>query len=530
MRRLYCGDCLEILRSDAIDTASVDLVYLDPPFNSKSIYNLPFQTLGKDVAAVEAFTDIWHWDDETRELEQQLKKQRDTLGLSTFIQDVKILRGGEDGLSAYLVNMAIRLHVLKRVMKSTASLYLHCDPAADHYLKILLDAIFDPKNFHNEIIWKRTSGHSDAVGYGSVHDMILFYSKTDAPTWNDTYQAYDQAYVDQYYRYKDKDGRRFMSGDAGAAGLQGGGYEYEWKGIARIWRVPIDTMKRLDKEGRIFYTKNGFPRIKRYLDEAKGMPAQDVWNDIEALRSWHQERLGYPTQKPVALLERILSASSNEGEIVLDPFCGCGTTLHAAEKLRRNWIGIDISRFSVGVVKNRLRESFEKDITKQITISGIPTDVESAWALAHENPWEFEKWACGQLGAKGLYKRLGAKGADAGIDGVIEFYADAHNPSYAIVQVKGGHVGVNDVKALYTDVVTEPKAAAGVFVCFDKYKRTALGATPGKTFKDNIAGNSWPIIQVLTVEEMLDGSLPRLPNQVIQQGYRSHRERQPKLL
>jgi site-specific DNA-methyltransferase (adenine-specific) len=231
-------------------------------------------------------------------------------------------------------------------------------------------------------------------------------------------------------------------------------------------------------------------------------------------------------------LERIIAASSNKGDTVLDPFCGCGTALHAAELLDRNWIGIDISRFSVGVVKSRLVESFKDEnpnILKQIKVSGVPTDPESARALARENPWEFEKWACGQLGAKGLYKRLGAKGADQGIDGVIEFYAKPKEMSYAIVQVKGGQVKVNDVKALYSDVDKEPSATAGVFVCFDQYKATATNAATIKTFEDEIAGNQWPVIQILTVEEILEGRMPKLPNQVIQQGFRTHRARQREL-
>jgi site-specific DNA-methyltransferase (adenine-specific) len=209
--------------------------------------------------------------------------------------------------------------------------------------------------------------------------------------------------------------------------------------------------------------------------------------------------------------------------LVLDPFCGCGTAVHAAEELHRNWIGIDISRYSVGVIKNRLVESFESSILKKITISGVPTNPEAALQLAQDDPWEFEKWVCGQLGAKGLYKRPGAKGSDGGIDGVIEFYADPAEESYAIVQVTGGAVTPNKVKALYSDVDSEPKATAGIFVCFEKYKRAALNSASTKKFKDKIAGNEWPVIQVLTIEEMLAGAMPKLPNQVIQQGFKTSR-------
>ena len=248
----------------------------------------------------------------------------------------------------------------------------------------------------------------------------------------------------------------------------------------------------------------------------------DWWTDIPKITSPDDpEKLGYPTQKHTALLERIIRCSTDEGDVVFDPFCGCGTTLHAAETLNRSWIGIDISRFSVGVVKSRLVESFEQNILRSLEVSGVPTTVEAAEDLAKENPWEFEKWVCGQLGAKGLFKRPGAKGADGGIDGVVEFYAEPSIKSYAIIQVKGGQVKPNDVKALYSDVVDEPSATAGVFVCFEKYRQTVLNSASAKTFKDKIAGTEWPIIQILTIEDMLAGAMPKLPNQVIQQGFKT---------
>lgn len=550
-KKLICGDNLAVLRSDAIDTASVDLVYLDPPFNSKSIYNLPFQKLGKDAAAVEAFKDIWHWDEDTRELERECKERH--LGLWNFIQYVKIIRGGEDSLSAYLVNMAVRLAELPRVMKTTATIYLHCDPTASHYLKLMLDAIFGADNFRSEVIWKRTSSHNSARRWGPIHDVILFASKSSKFKWNRVAIEYDEKYIARFYKHVDDEGQRYRLSDLTGSGIRHGESGEPWNdfnptAFSRHWAIPSEVKKEFpehedkkmgtkkwldlfDSEGLVEMTgEGGWPHVRRYFEMMGGQKVQDIILDIPPLSKRHAERLGYPTQKPIELLERIIASSSDQNDIILDPFCGCGTTLHAAEQLHRNWIGIDISKFSVGVVKNRLIESFKKDIAKQITVSGIPTDQETAMALAKENPWEFEKWACGQVGAKGLYKRLGAKGADDGIDGVIEFYAAPSETSYAIVQVKGGHVGVNDVKALYTDVETEPLAKAGVFICFDKYKRTALGATPAKKFKDKIAGNEWPVIQVLTVEEMLAGKMPRLPNQVIQQGYKSHQERQHKLL
>ena len=288
MGTLYYGDNLDILRRYLADE-SVDLVYLDPPFNSAQNYNAFFEEKDGTAAAaqIQAFKDTWKWNNESRDAYDALSLSADKLG-NVMRAFMEIL--GPNDMMAYLAMMAPRLVELRRVLKSTGSLYLHCDPTASHYLKLLLDAVFGSDNFRSEIVWKRTSGHSDAERFGSVHDTIFFYVKSGSFVWNQLYQPYDAAYVEQYYRYEDADGRRFMSDNLSAAGLSGGGYDYEWKGVRRIWRCPITTMERLDKEGRIFYTKNGIPRRKRFLDEAKGMPMQDVWTDVEALRSWHQER------------------------------------------------------------------------------------------------------------------------------------------------------------------------------------------------------------------------------------------------
>ncbi len=473
MKQLICGDNLDVLKSGAIDTASVDVVYLDPPFNSNQYYNLPFTILGKDAAAVEAFKDIWSWDEATHDLERRLKSERDTIALSTYINDVKMIRGGEDSLSAYLVNMAIRLNEIKRVMKSTATMYLHCDQTASHYLKLLLDGIFGPVCFRNEIIWKRSNPKSHgSVNLATCTDTILRYSKGAKVVFHQTYEMHDPAYVAKAYKYRD-DGGEYRLLPLLNPNDDRPNLTYEFLGVTRVWRWTRERMERAYEGGLVVQLKPGaVPQYKKYLHDSAGRTITNCSTDIQQAAG--NASLGYPTQKPVALLERIISLSSNEGDTVLDPFCGCGTTLHAAEALHRNWIGIDVSRFCVGVVKNRLAESFEKDILKHITVSGIPTNVESAYALAHDNPWEFEKWACGQIGAKGLYKRPGAKGTDGGIDGVVEFYADPANKSYAIVQVKGGGVKPNDVKALYSDVEREPLAAAGVFVCFERFREMAI--------------------------------------------------------
>jgi DNA modification methylase len=356
---LYYGDNLDVL-TRFISDESVDLVYLDPPFNKNAAYSVIFRDeSGRSSDAQRAtLEDYWHWGPTPARHYQYLTNSAEHGGaVPSAVSDLigamhSAIRPSP--LLAYLVEMSVRLVGLRRVLKSTGSLYLHCDPTASHYLRLLLDAIFGPHNFRNEIIWKRTSGHSDAKAFGPVHDVILYCVKSAAAPWYPSYQAYDPAYVDAFYRYRDPDGRAFMSGDLTAAGLSGGGYEYDWRGVRRVWRVSRDKMTELDAAGRIFYTRSGFPRMKRYFDEAKGLPIQDVWTDIEPVRSWHQESLPYPTQKPVALLDRVIQASSKPGDVILDPFCGCGTAIESAVSQGRRWIGIDISNLAIEVIQARM--------------------------------------------------------------------------------------------------------------------------------------------------------------------------------
>ena len=497
---LYYGDNLEVLRNrDDFPNDSIDLIYLDPPFNSKRDYNVIYKTpTGHDSdSQITAFEDSWHWGDQAEREYLELVRQTNT-DLSELIQALrKFLK--ETDMMAYLVMMANRLLEMHRVLKSTGSLYLHCDPTASHYLKILLDGVFGKENFRNEIIWKRTSGHSDAKGYGSVHDTILFYSKND-PTWTPTYQAYDPEYVEQYYRYKDPNGRKWMSGDLGAAGLQGGGYQYKWKGITRIWRLPFETMKKLDESGKIFYTKNGIPRIKRYLDESKGLPTQDVWGDLESLRSWHQERLGYPTQKPLSLLERIIQASSNEGDIILDPFCGCGTAVHAAQKLNRKWIGIDITHLAISLIEKRMKDAFPGI---SFEVHGVPKDFDGAVDLAKRDKYQFQWWACSLVNAQPY--RGKKKGSDTGIDGLIFALEDPdESPKKIIVSVKGGdHVGsamIRDLKG----VVEREKAIIGLFVTLTEPTRDMLKEASSAGFHE-VGEKQYPKIQILTIKGLLEG-------------------------
>lgn len=366
---LYCGDNLERLRQ--LPDESVDLVYLDPPFFS----NRTYEVIWGDEAEVRSFKDRW-----------------------------------EGGINRYIEWMEERVVEMHRVLKPTGSFYLHCDTAASHYLKVMADGIFGMGNFLNEFVWKRTSAHNDSGRAGRIHDNILFYSKGAEYTWNKVYQKYDPEYVQRYYRYKDENGRRFMSDNLTGAG-SGPPRDFGERGVlepptGRHWMYDQEGIDRLLRQNRIFWTRNGVPRLKTYLDEAPGMPLQDVWNDVQALRSWHrQELLGYPTQKPLALLERIIQASSNPDDVVLDPFCGCGTSVAAAHMLKREWIGVDISPTAVNVMKHRLQK-----LGVVVDPIGLPQSVEDLKAL---QPFEFQNWVIQQF--YGTHEKR--KSRDMGIDG-----------------------------------------------------------------------------------------------------------------
>jgi site-specific DNA-methyltransferase (adenine-specific) len=512
--QLFFGDNLEILRNNRIPVESVDLIYLDPPFNSNATYNILFAEKSgeKSAAQITAFDDFWQWDATAAAHYHELV----TAGpakLSTLVQALRSFLG-TNNMMAYLTEMAIRLVELHRVLKPTGSLYLHCDPTASHYIKMVLDAIFGAMNFRNEIIWKRTSGHSDAKKYGRVHDVILYYSKSNNYIWNQISQPYNEEYVKKYYRYTDSDGRRFMSDNLSASGLSGGGYDYEWKGIRRIWRCPKNTMERLEQENRIFYTNKAIPRLKRYLDESSGLPLQDLWIDIEALRSWHKETLEYPTQKPEALLDRIIKASSNEGDVVLDPFCGCGTTVNVAERLHRRWIGVDITYLAINLIKRRLHDSFSPEELAPFEVIGLPADATSAAALAEVNRHQFEWWALDMVEAAPAQDKK--KGADRGVDGVIYFQEKDDGPYHKIiVQVKSGHVSAKEVREL-EGTRKQEKAAIAALLTLNPPTRpmreAALAVEP--YVPERFPELSFPRLQIFTISELFAGKQLEYPRWV----------------
>ena len=501
---LFYGDNLDVLRNH-IEDESVDLVYLDPPFNSNANYNVLFKSPdGKQSQSqIEAFEDTWHWTDAAEAAFDDVMRS----GHSDAAEMLRAMRSmlKENDMMAYLAMMAVRLIELHRVLKPTGSLYLHCDPTASHYLKILLDAVFGATSYRNEIIWKRSAAHSDGKRYGRNTDTILFYSRGKDWSWNQTYTAYDSEYVARF-RFSDPDGRKWMDDNITAKGLSGGGYDYEYKGARSLWRYPEESLKQLDAQGRLHFTRSGGIRLKRYLDEAKGYPAQALWTDIPPINSQAAERLGYPTQKPVALLERILKASSNEGDVVLDPFCGCGTTIHAAEKLNRQWIGIDVTHLAIGLIRDRLRDAFPQ---ADFDIYGVPRDLAAARELAANDKHEFQLWTLSLINAQ-PYKG-GRKGADGGVDGYIWFQPDGRNHEKAVVSVKGGeNVDVKMIRDLIATVDRE-KAKVGVFVTLTEPTRPMKVEAAAAGFYDSPNHGRFPKIQILTIADLFVHQKPHLP-------------------
>uniref|UniRef100_A0A7C2ZYA7 Site-specific DNA-methyltransferase n=1 Tax=Thermorudis sp. TaxID=1969470 RepID=A0A7C2ZYA7_9BACT len=542
--QLYFGDNLDVLR-EHIPDASVDLIYLDPPFNSNATYNVLFRERSgeQSAAQITAFEDTWHWGIEAERTFHELV----TAGPKKVADLMQALRAflGQNDVMAYLTMMAIRLVELHRVLKPTGSLYLHCDPTASHYIKLVLDAIFGPRQFKNEIIWKRSSAHSDTKQgmrrYGRVHDVILFYTKTETYTWNSQYLPYDEKYVQEFYRYVEPEtGRRYRMDNLTAA-KPGGDTQYAWRVKRRIdppgpWQADLDdewqnpqpgweykavypyrgrfwayskeNMIAFERAGRLVYTKTGMPCYKRYLDEQPGVPLQDIWDDIPPALG--KEDLGYPTQKPQALLERIINASSNPGDLVLDPFCGCGTAVVAAEKLGRRWIGIDITYLAIDLIERRLQDTFGDEL-HPYEVHGAPKDLPSARALAQRDRHQFEWWALSLVDAHPAQDKR--KGADRGIDGFIYFFDDDSGQAKRIVvQVKSGAVNVGQVRDL-RGVIDREQAAIGVLITLEPptepMKREAVAA--GFYEPPRFPGRRYPRLQILTVQELLSGARVQYP-------------------
>ena len=511
---LYYGDNLPILREHIADE-SVDLVYLDPPFNSNRSYNVLFkEESGRESEAqITAFDDTWHWNDHAAETYHELVSGGDAR-VATLIGALR-QSIGTNQMMAYLVMMAARLVELHRVLKPTGSLYLHCDPTASHYLKVVMDAIFGAQNFRNEIIWERFGSHNDPRRYGRVTDTILFYTKTEIYTFNTVLLSYSDEHISGRFTYEDPDGRKFWPNTCLAPG--GRGPRYEWNGHIRNWRFTQDNMQKLHDAGQIYYSKAGVPYRKNYLDEMQGQPAQNLWTDIKMTKSG-AERLGYPTQKPVALLERIIFASSNPGDLVLDPFAGCGTTIAAAQKLDRRWIGIDITHLSISLLKYRLKDVYGLVVKKDYDVFGEPEDIESAGQLAHDDRYQFQWWALSLIQAKPLgvagSEKQGKKGSDKGIDGIITFVDDPSGKAkQVLVQVKSGKVKSGDVRDLHGAVVREG-AAMGVFISLEPLTSEMRKEAASVEMYTSPLGKTYPRLQLFTVEELMAGAEVKRPSEV----------------
>ena len=515
MRQLWFGDNLEVMR-EHIPTASVDLVYLDPPFNSKARYNVLFTSkTGKTASAQgEAFKDTWKWEDGA---DQAMREIAFAGGATASIVNALYQALGRVDLMAYLAMMAVRLHEISRAMKPTASLYLHCDPTASHYLKVILDGIFGPENYRSEISWKRSTSHGNvSQNYGALRDVILYYTKTRSFTWNQQYAPISPEYAKRFNN-SDPDGRRWQSvslrNPSVRPNLQ---YEFSarngktYRPHPNGWAVKRERMVEYDEKSLLHYpaSEGGTLRLKKYLDENPGVKLQNNWDDVPAINAQAREREGYPTQKPRKLLERIISVSSNPGDVVFDPFCGCGTTVDAAEFLGRSWVGIDVAVHAIKIIEDRLVASYGEDL--KYAINGMPRDLESARRLAENDKYQFQWWANYLIGVQQL--REVKKGRDRGVDGLMYFYAGpGRGYGRILTSVKGGrNVGVGDVRE-FLSVLAREGADAGVFVCLRSPTRD-MRAEARAAGIHTVGGSVYPKLQILSIEDyFMDGRKLELP-------------------
>ncbi len=547
--KLYFGDNLKILR-DYVADASVDLIYLDPPFNSSATYNVLFkEKSGEESAAqIMAFEDTWQWGRESEAVYREIVESGPRK-LADVMQALLAFLGRND-MMAYLVMMGIRLVELHRVLKPTGSIYLHCDPTASHYLKLLLDAVFDPRNFRSEIVWRRTGSHNKTLRYAPIHDTVFFYSKASRHTWNFPKRPYMKGHVEENF-IKDDTGYKtaYYGNVLTGSGKRKGESGKPWRGFNptaknRHWAVPgavlddidedlssLGQHQKLDRLFELGYIKiipgQAWPIYERCLKAGDGQFAPDIWafqpytegtvfgtdrgvdEDVRWLSPKDQERLGYPTQKPEGLLERIIRASSNEGEVVLDPFCGCGTTIAVAERLRRKWIGIDITYLAINLVQRRLRDHFKNELSPY-EIIGAPTDLKGAEALKEISPHQFEWWAVDLVNAQPGKDHK--KGADTGIDGYINFFDDKSGKAkQVIVQVKSGYVGVNHVRDL-KGVLEREKAAIGALITLREPTKPMLTEAAATGFYESKEfPGRYPRLQILTIAELLAGKKVEYP-------------------
>lgn len=550
MSHLYYGDNLDVLRRH-IGDETIDLIYLDPPFKSNQDYNVLFAEKDGTGAAAQfkAFEDTWGWNMQSLAMYQEIVEGGGRV--SDVMQAFRKFLGTNDML-AYLTMMAPRLVELHRVLRPKGSIYLHCDPTASHYLKLLMDAVFGPVNFRNEIIWRRTGSHNSARRYGPIHDTILFYAKTRDHVWNRQYRPYLAGYVKSFFNKNDERGpyrSQTLTGSGRRAGESGKAWRsYDPTSKGRHWAFPGAIAEELELDPKISQHQklealadagllapsevDGLPEYRQYLAQSKGVQLQDIWtyqpytdgalhgtdeaidSDVKWLeKRGGEERLGYPTQKPEGLLERIIKSSSKEGDVVLDPFCGCGTAIAVAQRLNRNWIGIDITHLAINLIKNRLRHRFPDIPPKEMyEVTGEPVDLNGARQLAHDNDrMQFQSWALGLVYARPHEVR---KGSDQGIDGRLYFHDEGATgrTKLIILSVKSGHVSVRDVRDL-RGVIEREKAEIGVLLTLeDATKPMRTEATSAGFYKSRWGDH--PKLQILTIAELLEGKGIDYPHMV----------------
>jgi DNA modification methylase len=524
--QLYFGDNLDILKQLHFEhpCGFIDLIYIDPPFNSKRNYNVLFESidLTDSTAQKEAFADTWtnvsYFDmlNELSELDISLYNFLKSLDNTTISK----------GAISYLVTMAIRLLYMHRLLKDTGSFYLHCDPTMSSYLKIICDLIFGEKGYRNEIIWKRRTGSNSSVHtakeFGNTADIIWFYTKGKTWKFHSQYSFNDeryQKYLTESFSNTDENGRKYRSADLSNPAPRPN-LMYDYKGYAfpkNGWAISLEKMKEWDKEGRLLFPKNQEGRIRRkiYLDEMKGKPVQNIWDDINPLGAQEKEKLGYPTQKPEALLERIVNASTNEGDIIADFFCGCGTSISVAEKLNRKWIGVDISHLSVKLITKRLIDSYGEDITKTFEIHGFPKDIDSAKELANNvkgGRLEFEDWIIEVL----LHGMTNEKRNTMGFDGYRTFTI-SDKKHIVMMEVKSGSASPTQLNH-FIKTVEDKKGAMGIFICFKEQITHNMEVIAKKEglFKDQFENTYGDKIQIISVEDLLENKRPQIPASTIE--------------
>lgn len=519
--QLYYGDNLTVLR-EHIKDESVDLIYLDPPFNSRQDYNVLFAERDgtRSASQIMAFEDTWEWNMDAERAYEEIVERGGRV--SDAMRAFRTFLGHSD-MMAYLAMMAPRLIELHRVLKETGSIYLHCDPTASHYLKMLMDAVFSPQHFLNEITWKRTHSHGNVSrNFGSITDTLLAYAKSDGYEWNQQYTKFPASYIDKTFKYSDPDGRRWQSVTLRNPGVRPN-LHFPFKASNGVtyqphrngWGCDEERLRKYDAEKRLQFPAKpaGALRLKMYLDESPGVKLQNIWDDIPAIGSQAAERLGYPTQKPEALLERIILTASGAGEVVLDPFCGCGTAIAVAQRLNRCWIGIDITHLAIGLIKKRLDDAFGEPVRETYEVIGEPVDVTGAQELAKQDPYQFQWWALSQVGARPLEKK---KGADQGIDGRLYFHDEKGGKTKQIIlSVKAGKLHATYVRDL-RGVIEREKAQIGVLISMDAPTKPMLkeaaeaGFYTGSYFTDK-----YPRLQLLSIEDLLKGQKIEYPRAIV---------------